>query len=74
MKKREKRTITAEEHLWMMNHKYVIRPHWIGYVEGWSYLLYTMGGIGNGHDNQFLCERKSERACFNFARRLVANM
>jgi len=68
--------ITLEEARWLYDNKMIITAEWISPFEGWEYTLQMMGGK-SGHISDFggrdgpLCHRKSPRACFNYARRLL---
>ena len=68
--------ITLEEAKWLHDNKMIITAEWISPFEGWEYILQRMGGLsGNLNDlsgiDRPLCYRKSPRACFNYARRLL---
>lgn len=56
--------ITASELQWLWDNHYVIRCSYIGIVEGYDYTLYYTGG------EKILAIRKSDRACYNYARKL----
>ena len=61
-----KRFLVQQEAEWLFEHGFTIRSSWISPYEGAEYRLAYMGSA------KTLAFRKSERACYNAARKIVA--
>jgi hypothetical protein len=62
------RNINICEMDWLFDHGYTITSKWISPNEGYEYRLHKLG------QEKVLAYRKSERACYNYAVRLIDKM